>query len=222
MTPHHATRSIASASHDSAPSASAPRASAPRRLRGCTGVERWPLGRSGHSATALPELTLAARPGAACAVDECMLVLGGILPCNQSGAVLAAFTNDAYLLAAHTSLWRMLRAEGVAPTPRALHSATLLSTGSGGIAPPLRVCVYGGWGSGSCEVTELLRCGPRYLGDVHVLSIHPTTGHSHWAQLRLPGPAPAPRAAAAALPLPSGGVIFFGGRDEDGYAPAVV
>lgn len=185
-----------------------------------TTVAVWPAPRSGHSATCLP-----APYGWSQGMQSqgAMLIVGGYsvdeyMPDGPEGAL----SNEAFLLRPAEESWLKLTPTGSPPTPRALHAAALLTANAGDgeehAGPLLRVCVFGGWGLQAVEATASARiASARYMADLFLLTFDPAVeGACGWTQLRPSGVAPTPRAGAAAVATTDGGVLIFGGHDDQG------
>lgn len=207
----------------------------------------WPAGRAGHSATALPapyawDQGRQSQQGA-------MLIMGGYAvdgmePDGPEGML----TMDCFLLKPSSASWRPLVPAGVAPSPRSLHSAVLLSTafanyprareqewhaadgglfsrrGAGGIGGgggPLRIAVFGGWGLEYEAAPWKHLQSATYLNSLHLLTLDPAVeGRCEWSTIRPPGPPPVPRCGAALLTSSEGGVLLIGGHTNEGCVSA--
>lgn len=186
----------------------------------------WPTPCCGHAAVALPAPYGWSHGNSS---QGAMLVVGGYsvdpyTPDGPEGALSATL----HLLRPAEESWLQLTPTGTSPTPRMLHSATLLAPSGAAFAteqsaPLLRVCVFGGWGAAhSVVATSSVRiASARYLADLHLLTIDPRVeGACSWVQLRPMGIPPSPRAGAAAVPTADGGLLLLGGCDGGGPVSA--
>jgi hypothetical protein len=110
-----------------------------------------------------------------------MFVLGG----NDG----SRFFGDLWQLDTATWTWTQVETKGVAPSPRAGHTATVVGE------PPHTVLVFGGVDAH----------GPR--GDMHALALDSLT----WSQPQTQGTAPSPRAGHTAVAVGGSKLLVFGG-----------
>merc|ERR1712196_363007 len=97
--------------------------------------------------------------------DGRLLVFGGCA-LDKSGT-MPRYNNDVRQLDTDHMVWSRPRVEGVPPTPRQGHTATLISSD--------KMVIFGGWGSGGCQTQDSVN-DPKAFS-IHVLD---TTSMTWW------------------------------------------